>query len=381
MESPTAGPDLTLVINSFATQTTSEIQAALDSMSGETLTQFATVRLEHADRFDQMLHSRLRESSDARELLNRDPRLERRRGGLPQVSSSGSGTGQLKTDYWVEPYATFGDIEGHSGESDVDYTLAGIALGIETPPFSESSNALRDVRVGIAFAYGHSDIDFADRKSSGDADSYMGALYGGWSSPRFRAGLSARIGYSEMKSDRRITSGTLRRDADAEFDGLDWGTKLEAGAKLLQDDNYVFESFASADYTHLQRQALTEKGAASINLRIDREKLESLRLGAGLRLRGIFQMEGDLELLPELRGEWRHELLDREREIDANFQGATVNPGFTIRGADLQRNSANVGVGWTVRSKGRFEIGFTYDLGVDTDRFAHSIGLRLGTRW
>lgn len=381
-ETPADGTDLKLVIDAFSTLQRPEFEAALDSLSGETLTQFATARFELADRFDFSLHSRLRNASDALDVSRR--RRGRRRKtsmGLPGLSAASTRPVTPQIDFWSEPFAVFGGITGHQGESDVDYTVFGGALGVETHPFPSKTNELRNIRLGAAFAYGRSKLKFDDRTGSGTADSYMGALYGGWSNDRFRAALSGRLAYSDMDSKRRIVVGTLDRKAKADFNGLDLGTRVEVGGKWISNEVFVLESYGGLDYAHLQRSSIRERGATSINLRIDREKLETLRFNFGTRLVALFDLDADTWILPEIRAEWHHQFLDRDRAIDANFAGATANPGFKIRGADLPPNSASVGVGWTVRTRSGFEAAINYDLGIDTDRLANAIGLRIATYW
>ncbi|MEE3331785.1 MAG: autotransporter domain-containing protein [Myxococcota bacterium] len=377
-ETPGATGDMATVISSFGALTAPELAAALDSMSGETLTQFATARFEHADRFDHILYQRLRESSDSLDGVTRQHR-QRGEGLLPDVSAGSSGARRL--DLWFEPYFAAGDIDGHSGQSDVDYTLAGGAVGAEATPFADHVGGLGNLRLGAAFAYGDSDIDFSDRFGSGSAQSYMGALYGGWSNERYRAGLSGRVAYSDMESERSIRIGALVRNVEADFNGLDFGSRFEAGGKWIETEKYLLESYGSLEYAHLERSSITESGGGAVSLRIEREKLDTLRVGIGTRLRAIFQMGNDLWLLPELRAEWHQQLLDRDRTIAANFVSATVSPRFTIRGADVQSHSANIGIGWTVRSESGFEAAFDYDLGIDADRIANFVGVRVGTHW
>jgi len=384
LETASAGADLSSVIHAFATLRTPEFSAALDSLSGETLTQFATARFELADHFDLSLHSRLRDASDGLDNSLRGRGRRRQSKGLPGVGAASTHTRPTtpQVDLWFEPFAIFGGIDGHQGQSDVDYTLYGGVLGVETHPFPSATNKLRNIRIGAAFAYGRSELEFDDRDGSGTANSYLGALYGGWSNDRFRAGLSGRLAYSDMKSRRRIVVGTLVRDAEADFDGLDLGTRVEVGGKWINNEIVVLESYGALDYAHLQRSSIREKGAASINLVIDREKLETLRVTLGTRLVTLIVIDPDTWMLPEFRAEWHHQLLDRDRVIQASFAGATTtNSKFQIRGADLQRNSASVGVGWTVRGRSGFEAALNYDLGIDTDRIAHAIGLRIGTHW
>jgi len=377
-ETPGATGDMATVISNFGALTAPEIGAALDSMSGETLTQFATARFEHADRFDHILYERLRESSDSLDSATR-PQRRRGEGLLPDVSAGNPESRRL--DFWLEPYFAFGEIDGHSGQSDVDYTLTGGAVGAEAKPFSGHTGWLENLRLGAAFAYGDSDIDFSDRFGSGSAQSYMGALYGGWSNDRYRAGLSGRVAYSDMESQRSIRIGALVRNVEADFNGLDFGSRFEAGSKWIETEKYLLESYGSLEYAHLERSSITESGGGTVSLRIEREKLDTLRVGIGTRLRAIFQMENDLWLLPELRAEWHQHLLDRERRVSANFVSAAASPGFTIYGADVQSHSASIGIDWTVRSESGFEAALDYELGIDADRIANFIGVRVGTHW
>ena len=386
-ETATAGADLTTVLDSFTTLRASEFADALDSLSGETLTQFATVRFEHADRFDLALHSRLRKASDSLELVSERTRERRRRRTrlVPAVSAKADPKNAKPREpvvgLWLEPYGVFGALGGEGGESDVDYLLFGIAVGVEATPFAGTSDVLRDIRLGAAFGYGNSRVDFDDLDGDGTADSYMGALYGGWSNTQFRVGLSGRVAYSEMESKRTIAVATLIREAEAEFDGLDIGSRLEVGGKWIESKTLVLESYGSVDYARLQRSSIRETGAASVNLRIDREKLETLRFGLGTRLRTVVQVDRELWMLPEIRGEWRHQILDRDREVDAAFAGATAGSRFKVRGARLERHAGSLGVGWTVRSRSGFEAGLEYELGIDAERLAHGVGLRIGSYW
>jgi len=363
-ELATASGDLLTVMQSFSTLTTSEFRAALDSLSGETLTQFATVRLAHANRLDRTLHGRMREASDA---FGADrPRGE---GLLLEAPAE-----RAPFDLWIEPYASFSDIDARRGASDSDSRLLGGALGGEWRIHPRA-------RIGAAFAYGHGDVDFAGHSATTTAHSYLGALYGGIAGERLRVGLSSRIGYSQMESDRDIAIGAIARRASADFDGLDAGARIEFAGKLVATQTWLLEPYASVAYTHLQRDAFRESGAGSVSLDVEREQLDSVLVGAGTRLRAAFQMEPDVWLLPEIYGEWQQEVGDRDRRIDARFAGQSTGAVLRVRGAELQRNGANAGVAWTVRTANGYEARAAYDLSLDVDRISHTIGLRVGTYW
>ncbi|MEZ4217884.1 MAG: autotransporter domain-containing protein [Myxococcota bacterium] len=371
-ELPTATGDLLSLFQGFSTLTTRNFRRALESLAGETLTQLATVRLENARRFERTLHGRLRDASDA---FGADrPRGE----GLLLDAP----VAHAPFDLWIEPYASFSDVDGRRGASALDTRVAGGALGAEWRPFAASASAaLASARLGAAFGYANADVDFDDRTGTTSADTYTGALYGGVAGERLRLGLSGRVAYSKMESDRTVAVGADVRRASAAFDGLDAGVRLEAAAKLVATDAWLVEPYASVAWAHVERDAFRESGAGAASLDVARERLDSVVVGAGTRLRAAFEIERDVWLLPEVYGEWQQEVADRDRAIDARLVGQTTSARLLVRGAELQRNGANAGVAWTVRTANGYEARAAYDVGLDADRTTHAVGIRVGTYW
>lgn len=363
-ESATLTDDLEIVID--AIKVASAVPDAYDILGGEQISQLATARLELGEWLDRSLQRRMREHGDA---LRMPPTGSV--GKLPAVSS---GREPLDTVFWLEPFGVFGKIDGRRGAHDTDYTLAGTALGVDLTP-------LAGTRVGAAFMYGHTRLGYDSLSGSGAAHSYLGALYGGWSNHWLRFDLTSRLGYSDMETTRGIDIGTLHRTARAEFAGLDAGGRFEAGAKLLRSDRYLVEPFVSVDYVHLERGQVNESGADSVNLRASREKLDSVKVGAGLRARAIFRLDQDLVLIPELHGEWSQQLADRSRRVDASFQDAFAGSSFRVYGTELPRNAGLAGIAWTVRSPQGLSTRFGYDVSYDADRVAHAIGVTVDWSW
>ena len=359
---PTA--DLTAVID--AIEAASAVPDAYDILGGEQISQFATARLELGEWLDRSLQSRLREQSDA---LRLPPTGSA--GGLPAVSS---GDEPLDTAFWLEPFGVFGNIDGRRGAHDTDYTLAGTALGVDLTP-------LAGTRLGAALLYGHTRLGYASLSGNGEAHSYLGALYGGWSNDWLRIDLTSRVGYSDMETRRGIDIGTLQRTARADFAGLDVGGRLEVGAKLLRSDRYLLEPFVSFGYTHLERGQVHESGADSVNIHASREKLDSIKVGAGLRARAIFRLDENLLLIPELHGEWSQQLADRDRRVDASFQDALAGSSFRVYGTELPRNAGLAGIAWTVRGPQGIATRFGYDVSYDADRVAHAVGVTVDWSW
>jgi uncharacterized protein with beta-barrel porin domain len=118
-----------------------------------------------------------------------------------------------------------------------------------------------------------------------------------------------------------------------------------------------------------------------VNLRVERESLDSATVGAGVRARAIFRLDRDLVLIPELRSEWTQQLADRQRRVDASFQDSLAGSSFRVHGTELHRNAGLAGIAWTVRDSSGFEARFGYDLGFDADRVAHGISVSVNAAW
>ena len=358
IEEPTATADMQLVLETIGALS-SGAGEAYDALSGEQMSQLATVRLALANRLDRSLFTRLREAGD--------------------VLSPGGSTGVtaksgFSPNSWIEPFATFGDIDGRQGAHATEYTLSGFSLGTDLSPAA-------GLRLGAAFTYGHGKLETRMLGGSAETNSFLAALYGGWSGRWLRLGLTSRIGYSDMKSDRRIRISTLDRTARADFDGLEAGGRFEAGARVFQRESFLVEPFINASYTFLSRSRIDERGADSVNLHISRDELNTAAVGAGLRLRANFELVDGLRLIPEIHSQWSQQLADRDRRLEGAFQDAIAGSKLRIYGTELHRNAGLTGVAWTVRSPNGLEARFGYDIGYDTDRVAQSVSVSATAWW
>jgi outer membrane autotransporter protein len=217
------------------------------------------------------------------------------------------------------------------------------------------------VTVGGAFGYGYTDLDFPGSPASGEADSYLGALYGSYGTSRLHLGVSGRFGYNEMESSRAIAFSAIDRSASADFAGQDYGVRLESAYELLPAGPLHVQPVAAFSYVRLVRDDFTEQGASSLDLEVDDEKIDSLVSEAGGRLYARFEMEEGAWFTPELWARWLHEFGDTDRRIDVRLSGATTGGAFTVDGADLPRDSAAFGVRWTTSSREGAGAVISYD--------------------
>ncbi len=381
-------PDTFDVFESLDVLTVDQVPSALDAMTGETLTQFATARLATAQRFGHSLDARIREyqwdskgaifTAGAEEGGASDLVAAYTGGesapifgvamlgvglmGAPRIGTTGKKDPLLRT--WIDGSGIYGDVDGNSTESDFDYTIWGGSLGADL--------RLADHWVlGLAGGYANTDLDFSDRSGGGDIDTFQGALYAGYVDPRFHLGVSGRYAYNDMDGTREIGFG-LNRKASADVDGDDYGARFESGLNLLDVAGFVFQPMASVDYNRLEQDSFTEGGAGSLNLAVEDNDLDSLVLGVGMRIHGVWKIDEDISIVPELRGRWLHEFLDTDRLIEARLVSAPVGASaFQIQGVELPRDSGSVGVAWNVITNSAWSIIGSYDAILNEDLVQH----------
>src|SRR4030095_3026638 len=87
--------------------------------------------------------------------------------------------------------------------------------------------------------------------------------------------------------------------------------------------------YARMDFFHLEINGYTESGADGLNLKINKQNTESLLSVLGTRLSYAVSMPFGV-LVPQIRGEWRHELLNDQRSIRAQFVNDPLNTIFAV---------------------------------------------------
>ena len=407
LETAQAGgdPDLDVVFAELNPLLASDVPKALDAMTGEQLTEFATARLAIGDRFHASIQQRIRGVPDRPSeplfaggggrdaALAASPLLFDPLSGLTLASASGanlaaavamqqggltlaSPSAETGLGGWVDGYGIFGDVSGTSGTDDFDTTIWGVSAGVDTR-IAERWIA------GLAGGYAHSTLDFDGLPGQQEADTAQGAAYAGYVSPLFEAGAAFRLAWNGMHGERNIAfppPSTFARSADSDFDGIDLGGHVEGALNLTEVSGISLQPVAALTYTHLQQDSFQETGAGSLSIGADEQEIDSIVSGVGMRAYGRFQLDEDLWLRPELRARWLHEFGDTERKLEARIGGV---PGATyaVRGAELSRDSGSFGVSWTVTRAGRLHVFAEYDIGVNAEGLQHSAAVGVRILW
>jgi fibronectin-binding autotransporter adhesin len=359
---PTATGDLQTVFDSLNTALASEIPTLLDAIGGESLTAFATARQILAERTARALHRRAR-----------DPAWGQGRAfylsetATPDVAADDDPPAprdRVRAAAWFDGIGLFGELEGDTGEAEVDTLLYGGTLG------ADAWIADRVV-VGLAAGYARSDVDLDGREADVFGDTVQGALYAGFVDPRGFVSAYGRYAYTYQASDRRIESTGLLRKAHAHWDAHDYGAGGEAGITLVSFREFAVQPIAGVDWLRLTEESYTERDAGSLALIVDPEALETTTARFGGRMFGRFDMDRSGTLVPELRAFYQREFGDRERVLNARLSGAPGLPSTGVRGPELPRDNLILGLGWGVLVGGYLTVTFDYDAVLGSDRVEH----------
>jgi CSLREA domain-containing protein len=391
-----ASGDYEDVLDELRQLSASELPRAYDRMSGEQLTMFFTPRLAARDRFSRMVDARLRGfASKAPYAVARSgdtgggglALASLPRPGLPGFALGAAGAAGIGATFivgpeeggagpggWLDGYGIFGDVDGDSGQTDVDYEVYGTSLGIDFRP-SESWI------FGAAGGYARIDANFDGRNGEAKADTGRGALYAAYAHDLFYLGASAGGGYGDFETKRKINFGTINRRAKADFDGWDVSAHGEVGITALSLGGVHIDPIASLDYTRLKQDSFEETGAGSLDLDTKSEIVNSLVSGVGARIHGTFSTEREWRMTPELRVAWTHEFEDKDRQVRTAFSGASTGGSFSVEGAELSRDSLVAGAGYVVSGPQGLNLYAGYDFRWNPDGLEHGVGIGLQFAW
>jgi len=390
-------PDIDTVFQSLNVLTVNQVPTALESMTGENLSQFATTRLATAERFGRALDARIRdyqsdsngafitagsETGDASRVAENPTRSERHPiFGVAMLGIGPMGASAVDTDArtdswirtWIDGSGIYGDVDGNANESGFDYTIWGGSLGADV-------RLAEHWVLGLAGGYANTDLDFSWNPGDGEVDTYQGALYAGYVDPRFHLGVSGRYAYNDIDGKREMQF--INRTARTNLDGNDYGARFEGGLNLFDIGGIVLQPTVSVNYNHITQDDFTESGAMSLNLAIEDYDLDSLVTGVGMRVRGRWEIGQDLWMVPELHGRWLHEFLDTDRLIEARLVSAPLGASaFQIQGVELPRDAGSVGLAWRVITTAGWSIVGSYDAILNQDLVEHVGSITLSFEW
>jgi outer membrane autotransporter protein len=253
---------------------------------------------------------------------------------------------------WGQGFGSWGRTDSNGNAARADRSTGGFLFGADAT-FDERW------RVGFAGGYSRTTFDVNDRLSSGELESFNGAVYAGASLGAVQVRLGAAASFDQYETRRTVAfrgfGDTLRADYD--------GSTLQAFGELgyrLAFGAAIVEPFVGAAAVRVSTDGFAESGGgAALGLRgtdtdvgyttLGVRAEAALGFGAPLFVRGMLG--------------WRHAFGDTTPTTLAAFRSGS--PGFGVAGLPVDRDSlvAEAGLDWRVSDRATIGISYTGAIG------------------
>ncbi len=306
-------------------QAAADVPVALDQVHGEWFNTFNEAGLAQARSAIHQIGLRTREA---------------RNGGRTDSASSVGSSEDSRLMFWIAGQGRFDDVNGNAGFISYDIDTYSGYLGIDY-------QATETILIGLMGGGGSSDIDVDNRAGDADVDTWQIAGYATFSSGAWYADLSGGFGDLNISSQRGILFGTVNRVASADYDGDFHYISGQTGYQFSAGDWLIAPEVGLA-YAQVKQDAFTETGADNLNLSVDAQKADSLRLSGVIRVSRVMQSgNANGAITPHLKLGVSHEFEDDLRPITARMDGGAGS--FTVFGEVAARTVAVFGAGLAVR--------------------------------
>jgi len=259
-------------------------------------------------------------------------------------SGMSSGDSPAETGLWIQALHSKvkqgerGGIAGFSANSQ------GFTIGADAKLNEQTT-------VGMAYSNLQTDVKSKGGNST-EVRGHAVTLYGGYEQDALFVDGSLTLGQNANESKRHIV-GT---EAKGNYDSQSFGANAMAGYGFDLGHNVLVEPRVAGRYNQVNIDGLREKGSSAA-LKTGGQRVESLELGAGVRLATSFELgKGSLE--PEFTAMAYHDFAaDSSKTTSAFVKGGAP---FVTTGAKPASDSYEIGVGLNYHL-GAMTVGGSYE--------------------
>ncbi|MDP1636103.1 MAG: autotransporter domain-containing protein [Gallionellaceae bacterium] len=297
--------------------------------------------------------------------LHTTQRIIQERQNASRGLSSGSYFANKKNG-WFRPFGNWTSQDANLGAMGYKARSHGFALGAErdTPALP---------RLGMAFAYSSNNMESKGGSQSARINTYQFTSYGSTALAVY-SNIDYQADASIHKTDGTRNISLLGLTAKSAYDS--WSAHLGAGySKTYSMGNKTtFTTSCRADYTYIDSQGYTERGAGGLNLRMDSDSVDEL----------IFSVDGKYATPISNRTTFAanigfgYDALAERNGITAAFSslpGAT----FTTYGVGEQPWSVRGGLGMVMNQRQGRQVTARYDVEGRNNFINQSASIKL--RW
>lgn len=180
---------------------------------------------------------------------------------------------------WISAIGAHTSQQNQKEEPGYIANTPGVILGMDTQLGSS-------FQMGVGFGYTHSHLHWMMNRGKANLETLYGALYGKWETRRGYVHTALLGGYSFYDVNRTIAFGTIGavdKTAESHHQGFDGSAHLKSGF-TMGCKYLVVSPFISFDYLYLHENAFKERGAESLNLRVDAKNSDLLVSEMGVDL-------------------------------------------------------------------------------------------------
>ncbi|MCX5818130.1 MAG: autotransporter domain-containing protein [Proteobacteria bacterium] len=272
--------------------------------------------------------------------------------------------------FFVKGNIVSGDQKDSPDRTGYDFTSAGVTVGSD---YRFTGNFIAGLMLGINTARANVDSMGSKVKTNG----YTLGTYGTYYDNGFYIDGSISYGLTDYDNTRRIVFPGLDRTATSSPDGNQITAYGGTGYEFRMN-RWMITPTVSFQYTKLNTDSYTEKGAGAINLDVDRQNTESLQGNIGGRISFTWQTDSAV-IMPGIRASYGYEFLRGSQNITSRLaQGSSP---FSIETMSPDRNFISLGAGITAFTVRDMSVYINYDVQIGENKYvAQSVnaGLRVG---
>lgn len=275
-------------------------------------------------------------------------------GGVVASAAEGKSAGDNVFDRasaWVRTLFNKTELDDTNKAKGFDAKTKGIAFGVD-------KEVADNIKAGIAYAYGDTEVDGHNRDT--DVDSHTFMLYGEYKPSDWYVNGIASYGMSDY-SETKYVAGGIKADYDVKTYGLQAMTGYDYSV-----NGYDITPEAGLRYTHIKQDAYTDTAGQ----RVKADDMDVLTAIAGVKAGKNVVLDNGMTIRPEARLAMTYDLVDADNKAVVNVGDNT----YQISGDDLDRFGIEAGLGVTAELNDQWDVSLGYE-GRFRDDFKDNSGI------
>ena len=213
--------------------------------------------------------------------------------------------------------------------------------------------------LGLLSAYTNSSLAWHHSAGRGGINSYYGGVYGSYFQKRYFVDASVIAAANRYEASRKMQFANVNRTARTTHGGESLIAHLNGGG-IFHYEELEMRPFLSLDYLTLREERFSERGARSVNLKVNAVSTEMARSELGLKCSNCYEWDETKQLIPQWKVSWIYENRIEGNDYTAAFKGS--GGSFKVDGLHPNQSLLAVGFGVTMLfAEGKCSLSANYD--------------------